>query len=94
MSSPYLDTREDRFISPFLNWLVEETTPNHLMLPLRFAECEQVVPPTSVFCMSPFVKYSLDGRKAVLRLGLGQCPTRLFRPHRAGRQDPSGWHHF
>ena len=66
-----LDNRDDRIISPFQNWLVEEIMSNAASSINVLTERDQVMPPSSGFQCSLFANYTLDGVKAVLVLTIG-----------------------
>ena len=62
-----VDNRDERIISPFQNWLVEEIISNAASSINVLPERDQVMPPNSGYhCCSPFANYTLDGIKAVL----------------------------
>ena len=66
-----VDNRDDRVISPFQNWLVEEIMANVASSINVLTERGQVMPPSCGFQMSLFANYTLDGVKAVLLMTVG-----------------------
>ena len=61
-----VDNRDERIISPFQNWLVEEIISNAASSINVLTERDQVMPPNSGYHCSLFANYTLDGIKAVL----------------------------
>ena len=72
------DNRDERVVSPFQNWLVEEIMTNAASSINVLTERDQVLPPSSGFQLSLFANYTLDGVKAILVLTVGSttgCPS-------------------
>ena len=65
-----VDSRDDRMISPFRNWLVSEIIINSASSINVLSERDQVMPPSSGFHLSLFANYTLDGVKAVLVISI------------------------
>ena len=59
-----VDSRDDRMISPFQNWLVSEIIMNSASSINVLSEPDQVMPPSSGFHLSLFANYTWDGPTA------------------------------
>ena len=82
-----VDIRDERLISPFQNWLVDEIMSNAASSINVLTERGQVMLPSSGYHCSLFANYTLDGIQAVLVFTMSSktggacaqlCPTRLF----------------
>ena len=56
-----LDKRDERLISPFQNWLIDEITSNAASSINVLTERDQVMPPSSGYHCTLFANYTLDG---------------------------------
>ena len=61
-----VDYRDERLISPFQHWLVDEIMSNTASSINVLTEGDQLMPPYSGYHCSVFANYTLDGIKAVM----------------------------
>ena len=65
-----VDARDDRIVSFFQAWLVQEIMTNSSSSINVLTEREQVMPPQSGFHLSLFANYTLDGVKATAAISV------------------------